>query len=79
MRGEWRANELTINGQSLTFDAIKGGEASANIGAQQSVNGIALNACVQFSGVDGAALRYRSLAMPAGPIDADAGCNPTTG
>ena len=28
---------------------------------------IALNACVQFSGVDGAALRYRSLAMPAGP------------
>jgi AsmA-like C-terminal region/AsmA family len=58
------------DGQSLTFDAIKGGigggEASANIDAKQTANGIALNARVQLSGVDGAALRYRSLAIPAG-------------
>ena len=58
------------DGQSLTFDAIKGkiggGEASASLDARQSANGIALNASVQLSGVEGTALRYRNLAMPAG-------------
>ena len=58
------------DGQSLTFDAIKGGigggEASANIEARQSVEGIALNARVELSAVEGAALRYRALAMPDG-------------
>ena len=58
------------DGQSLTFDAIKGkiggGEVTATIDARPGANGIALNASVQFSGVDGAALRYRNLAMPAG-------------
>ena len=34
--------------------------------ARPGANGIALNASVQFSGVDGTALRYRNLAMPAG-------------
>ena len=34
--------------------------------AKPGANGIALNASVQFSGVDGTALRYRNLAMPAG-------------
>src|SRR4029078_10007174 len=33
---------------------------------RQGVNGIALNASIQLSGVDGTALRYRNLAMPAG-------------
>jgi large subunit ribosomal protein L24 len=58
------------DGQSLTFDALKGkiggGEVAANIDARQGANGIGLNASVQFSGVDGAALRYRNLAMPKG-------------
>ena len=58
------------DGQSLTFDAIKGkiggGEVTASIDARPGANGIALNARVQLSGVDGAALRYRNLAMPAG-------------
>jgi large subunit ribosomal protein L24 len=58
------------DGQSLTFDALKGkiggGEVTANVDARQSVNGIALNASVQLSSVDGAALRYRNLAMPRG-------------
>ena len=58
------------DGQSLTFDAIKGkiggGEASASFDARPSANGIALNASIQLSGVDGTALRYRNLAMPAG-------------
>src|SRR5207302_864073 len=70
--GELRpvSGSIKSDGQSLTFDAIKGGigggEATANIDAKQSANGIALNARVQLSGVDGAALRYRALAMPAG-------------
>ena len=70
--GEFRpvSGSIKSDGQSLTFDAIKGGigggEATANIDAKQSTNGIALNARVQLSGIDGAALRYRALAMPAG-------------
>jgi len=70
--GELRPVSGTVksDGQSLTFDAIKGsiggGEANATIDAKPSPNGIALNARVQFSGVDGAALRYRSLVLPAG-------------
>lgn len=61
---------IRADGQSLTFDAIKGkiggGEAVASIDARQGVNGLALNANVQLSGVDGSALRYRNLAMPKG-------------
>jgi large subunit ribosomal protein L24 len=54
----------------LTFDSLKGtiggGEATADIEAKQALNGIVLNARLQFSGVDGPALRYRALTMPAG-------------
>jgi large subunit ribosomal protein L24 len=61
---------LRGDGQSLSFETITGGigggEASANIDARQTGNGIALNARVQLSGVEGAALRYRGLKMPAG-------------
>jgi len=58
------------DGQSLVFDALKGGigggEASGNIDARQTANGLALNARLQLTAVDGGALRYRALAMPAG-------------
>jgi large subunit ribosomal protein L24 len=58
------------DGQSLTFDAIKGkiggGDASANVDVRPSDDGVVLNASAQFSGVDGSALRYRSLVMPTG-------------
>ncbi|HXO70423.1 MAG TPA: AsmA-like C-terminal region-containing protein, partial [Bradyrhizobium sp.] len=58
------------DGQSLTFDNLKGmiggGEATADIEAKQTLNGVALNARLQLSGVDGTALRYRALALPAG-------------
>jgi AsmA-like C-terminal region/AsmA family len=70
--GELRPVSGTIksDGQSLTFDAIKGtiggGEATASLDAKPAADGIALNARVQLRGVDGAALRYRGLAMPAG-------------
>lgn len=62
------------DGQSLAFDAIKGkiggGEVTATIDARPGANGIAVNASVQVSGVDGAALRYRNLAMPRGRASA---------
>ena len=58
------------DGQSLTFDTIKGGigggEATANIDAKPTADGIALNARVELKRVDGAALHYRGLTMPAG-------------
>ncbi len=61
---------IKSDGQSLSFDAIQGkiggGEVTASVDAKPGANGIALNASVQFSGVDGTALRYRNLAMPAG-------------
>nr|WP_249137610.1 AsmA-like C-terminal region-containing protein [Bradyrhizobium tropiciagri] len=61
---------IRSDGQALTFDGIKGkiggGEATASIDARQGVNGLALNANVQLSGVDASALRYRNLAMPKG-------------
>src|SRR6185369_11193325 len=61
---------IKSDGQSLSFDAIKGkiggGEVTASMDAKQGANGIALNASVQVSGVDGTALRYRNLMMPAG-------------
>ena len=70
--GELRPVSGTVksDGQSLTFDAIKGtiggGEATASLDAKPVADGIALNARVQLKGVDGTALRYRGLAMPAG-------------
>jgi AsmA-like C-terminal region len=58
------------DGQSLRFDAVKGkiggGEATADIEAKPTSVGLALNARIELSGVDGAALRYHALAMPAG-------------
>jgi uncharacterized protein involved in outer membrane biogenesis len=70
--GELRPVSGTVksDGQSLTFDALKGaiggGEANASIDVKPGANGIALNANVQFKNVDGAALHYRGLAMPSG-------------
>ncbi|MGA7808292.1 AsmA family protein, partial [Bradyrhizobium sp.] len=58
------------DGQSLTLDALKGrigdGEVSATIDARPGVNGMTLNAHVELAGVDGGALHYRGLKMPAG-------------
>ena len=61
---------IRSDGQSLTLDAIKGriggGDASASIDARPGANGLVLHASVQLGGVEGAALRYRHLEMPAG-------------
>jgi uncharacterized protein involved in outer membrane biogenesis len=61
---------VKADGRSLVFDDIKGkiggGEAATTIDVRPDANGISLNARVQLSNVEGAALRYRALAMPAG-------------
>jgi large subunit ribosomal protein L24 len=58
------------DGQTLMIDTIKGsvggGEITADVDLKPATTGYSLGARVQFSGVDGAALRYRLLAMPAG-------------
>ena len=61
---------LKSDGQSLTIDAIKGkiggGDVTANIDTRQEASGVALNARLELANVDGAALHYRGLKMPAG-------------
>jgi large subunit ribosomal protein L24 len=70
--GEMRPVSGTVksDGQSLTFDGIKGkiggGDVVATIDARPGANGIALNAQLQLNGADGSALHYRGLAMPPG-------------
>ena len=70
--GELRpvSGTMVSDGQSLTLDSIKGriggGDAAASIDARQDSSGVALNARVDLSNVDGAALHYRGLKMPAG-------------
>jgi hypothetical protein len=58
------------DGQSLVFDAIKGGigggEASGTVDIRQGAGGLGLNARVQLDAADGTALRYRTFTMPAG-------------
>ncbi|MBV9559800.1 MAG: AsmA family protein [Bradyrhizobium sp.] len=58
------------DGQSLRLDGIKGriggGDVTGNIDARQDANGIALNGRFDLAGVDGTALHYRGLKMPAG-------------
>jgi uncharacterized protein involved in outer membrane biogenesis len=70
--GELRpvSGAIKSDGQSLTFEQLKGkiggGEASATIDARPDPNGIIINSRLDFSGVDGTALRYRGLKMPSG-------------
>lgn len=70
--GELRpvSGAIKSDGQSLTFEQLKGkiggGEVSATIDARPDPNGIIINSRLGFSGVDGAALRYRGLKMPSG-------------
>jgi large subunit ribosomal protein L24 len=62
------------DGQSLTFDAMKGkiggGDATSRVNLRQTADGVALSADVQFKNVDGPALHYAALSMPAGRMSA---------
>jgi hypothetical protein len=61
---------IRSDGQSLTLDGIKGriggGDVTATIDAKQDAAGISLNGRIELAGVDGGALHYRGLKMPAG-------------
>ncbi|MCA1499975.1 MULTISPECIES: AsmA-like C-terminal region-containing protein [unclassified Bradyrhizobium] len=61
---------IRSDGQSLAFDALKGGvgggDMSASLDARNGAGGLALNARIELSNVDAAALRYRDLALPKG-------------
>lgn len=61
---------IRSDGQSLALDALKGGlgggEMSASLDARNGAGGLALNARIELSNVDAAALRYRDLALPKG-------------
>jgi hypothetical protein len=67
---------LKSDGRSLTFDAIKGriggGDVTAGVEVTQDAKGLALNARLGLANVEGAALRYRSLKMPAGRVSMQA-------
>lgn len=61
--------KLEGDGQSLAFEgkgSLGGSEVKANADARQTSDGTALNLRATASDVDGAALRYRGLAMPEG-------------
>ncbi|MEY9879130.1 AsmA-like C-terminal region-containing protein [Bradyrhizobium sp. USDA 329] len=61
---------IRSDGQSLAFDALKGGvgggEMSGSLDARNGANGLALNARIELGNVDAAALRYRDLALSKG-------------
>jgi large subunit ribosomal protein L24 len=60
------------DGQSLVLENVKagigGGEAALDLDARQTLQSTSFNARLQLSGVDGASLRYRGLAMPGGKV-----------
>ena len=65
---------LRSDGQSLALDALKGslggGEMTASLDARNGANGLAVNAHLDLTNVDAAALRYRDLALPKGRVSA---------
>ncbi len=76
--GELRpvSGAIKSDGQSLALENAKagigGGEVSLDFDARQTAQGTnqgtSFNTRLQLSGVDGASLRYRSLAMPRGKV-----------
>ncbi|WP_316161455.1 AsmA-like C-terminal region-containing protein [Bradyrhizobium sp. SZCCHNRI20481] len=65
---------IKSDGQSLTIENVKGklggGDVTATVDARSNANGLVLNGRVELAGIDGNALRYHSLKMPAGKVSA---------
>jgi len=65
---------IRSDGQALTLDNIKGrlggGDVTASIDARPGANGLSVSGRVELAKVDGAALHYRNLKMPAGRVSA---------
>jgi large subunit ribosomal protein L24 len=74
--GEFRPfnGVLRNDGQALILEnltaGIGGGKLQADVSARKSPEGVALTGRVQLDGVNGADLKHRGLAMPAGKISA---------
>ncbi len=74
--GEFRpfAGVLRNDGQALVLEGLSaglgGGKLQADLSARKSSDGVSLTGRVQLESVDGAALKHRSLAMPAGKVSA---------
>ena len=65
---------IKSDGQALTLENLKGklggGDVAATVDARPGANGLSLSGRVELSGVDGGALHYRGLKMPAGHVSA---------
>jgi hypothetical protein len=65
---------LKSDGLALTLEDLKGklggGNVTTTIDARPGPNGLALSARVELSAIDGNALHYRGLKMPAGHVSA---------
>ncbi|MGJ4943400.1 AsmA-like C-terminal region-containing protein [Bradyrhizobium sp. HKCCYLS1011] len=74
--GELRPIGGTIksDGQTLTVENLKGrlggGDVTATLDARPNANGLAMSGRIELANVDGNALHYRSLKMPAGRVSA---------
>jgi large subunit ribosomal protein L24 len=74
--GEFRPfnGVLRNDGQALVLENLSaglgGGKLQADVSARKSPEGVALTGRVQLEGVDGATLKHRGLAMPAGRVSA---------
>jgi AsmA-like C-terminal region len=74
--GEFRPfnGVLRNDGQALVLENLSaglgGGKLQADVAARRSPEGVALTGRVQLEGVDGATLKHRGLAMPAGRVSA---------
>jgi large subunit ribosomal protein L24 len=64
------AGVVRADGRSLTLDALRGaiggGDVTGDIDTRRTDDGMLLSARVSLAGAEGAALRYRALALPAG-------------
>lgn len=76
--GELRpaAGAIKSDGRTVTIDNLRGrlggGNVSATIDARPGANGLALNGRIELAGVDGAALSYHGLKLPAAHVSAQA-------
>lgn len=64
---------VRADGRSLAFDALKGGigggEVGGDLDTRRTDDGMLLSARLSLTGADGAALRYRALALPPGRVN----------
>jgi large subunit ribosomal protein L24 len=69
------AGTIESDGSAVTLESLTGtlagGKARADVAARRDSDGIAVTGHLQLSGADGAQLRYRNLAMPAGRVAAE--------